>query len=317
MIFRSIPLVLALLVAEPATAGEPKPPEGLYVAVGYGGRRICSRDGIAWEHDRRWSDVAADDDNVLFNVAFGRGKFVAVGGASVGHILTTVDGRTWAEVARPKGRVATVAFGDGRFVAGHGDRFLVSEDGESWADGVRLPIKGGIHPRKSAFGNGVFVTVGDYDYEYKYRTGFRSATADGRSVTAFHHHTSPTRAIAFGAGRFVVVGTDGHRESSADGKTWEHRADAPGEDLNSVVWTGSKFLAGGGQSAYSSPDGIAWSKEPKRAPCSALLARDGTFLGASWGGNLWRSADGAAWSKVPLPAGPSFEAVAFGLPDRR
>ena len=44
----------------------------LWVGVGYGGRRISSRDGQIWENDQRWSDEAKDDDNVLFNIAYGR-----------------------------------------------------------------------------------------------------------------------------------------------------------------------------------------------------------------------------------------------------
>src|ERR1700678_4340614 len=82
-------------LAEPPSASE----RGLFVAVGYGGRRIASHDGIHWENDQRWSDVAADNDDVLFNVAFGFGRFIAVGGATrVGHLLSTRDGRDWIEL---------------------------------------------------------------------------------------------------------------------------------------------------------------------------------------------------------------------------
>ena len=31
---------------------------GIFVAVGYGGRRMSSRDGLTWENDQRWSDLA-------------------------------------------------------------------------------------------------------------------------------------------------------------------------------------------------------------------------------------------------------------------
>ena len=91
---------------------------GLFVAVGYGGRRITSRDGAVWENDQRWSDEAKDNDEVLFNVAFGAGRFIAVGGgAQTVHILSTRDGREWKSLQDVKGRVATIAFGHGRFVA--------------------------------------------------------------------------------------------------------------------------------------------------------------------------------------------------------
>src|SRR5215470_3693859 len=35
--------------------------EPLWVGVGYGGRRISSKDGQIWENDQRWSDEAKDD----------------------------------------------------------------------------------------------------------------------------------------------------------------------------------------------------------------------------------------------------------------
>src|SRR5579884_84998 len=118
--------LLLFLTGIAAIAGDPG---GLFVAVGYGGRRISSRDGQAWENDQRWSDVAADDDNVLFNVAYGFDRFVAVGGgARIGHILTTMDGREWHELPQVKGRVATIVFGSGRFIAGHDAELLWSTD---------------------------------------------------------------------------------------------------------------------------------------------------------------------------------------------
>ena len=111
---RALVLFLALALALPACAEDGR---GLFVAVGYGGRRMASRDGRTWENDTRWSDVAADDDNVLFNVAFGLGRFVAVGGAAKGRIVTTRDGKEWLELPAPRGRVATIVFGRGRFIA--------------------------------------------------------------------------------------------------------------------------------------------------------------------------------------------------------
>ena len=95
-------VLFALAVCD-AGAGE----TGLFVAVGYGGRRITSRDGLAWENDQRWSDEAKDNDDVLFDVAFGAGRFIAGGGgAQTGHILSTRDGRDWKSVQDVKGRVA-------------------------------------------------------------------------------------------------------------------------------------------------------------------------------------------------------------------
>ncbi|HWE93022.1 MAG TPA: hypothetical protein VG269_03545 [Tepidisphaeraceae bacterium] len=309
-------ILLTLVLVDAVSADPPKAPGGIYVAVGYGGRRIRSLDGFHWDNDTQWSDKAADNDDVLFNIAYGKGRFVAVGGSGVGHVLTTVDGKSWRETAKPRGRVATVAFGDGRFVAGHDGEFLVSPDGESWETGGKLDFRGGIHFRKSAFGNGVFVIVGDCDPEWKSpRVSCRCSTHDGKSAASFDVDTPTARAIAFGAERFVVVGPDGLRESSADGKRWEHQQKEAGEDFDGVVWTGRQFLVTGGKHAYTSPDGVQWKKEDFRVPCTVLYAKGDVFIGASWGGNLWHSSDGREWKKVEITPGmPSFEAVAYGTP---
>ena len=72
--------------------------DGIFVAVGYGGRRMASRDGQTWEHIQQWADKGADDLNNLMGLAFGKGKFVCVGGGGFsretqgGHILVSTDG---------------------------------------------------------------------------------------------------------------------------------------------------------------------------------------------------------------------------------
>ncbi len=61
---------------------------GIFVAVGYGGRRKSSEDGIHWQNDTKWAADGGDDDNCLFSIVFAQGKFVAVGGgASKGHVV--------------------------------------------------------------------------------------------------------------------------------------------------------------------------------------------------------------------------------------
>ncbi len=308
-------LFVALL---PATGTEES---GLFVAVGYGGRRISSHDGFAWENDQRWSDVAADDDNVLFNVAFGAGKFVAVGGgAKIGRILTTRDGREWRELPPVKGRVATIAFGNGRFIAGHDAQLLSSTDGETFTAGERLDWKGSVHARRSACGDSEAgfrtVIIGDVDlWSEKKRVAWRGVTGDGTRWEHTALKTPAARDVAYGSGHFVVVGPGGLVESSHDGENWQRREVGVAEDFSRIVWTGQRFLISGGKVAWSSPDGLTWKPEPFRIPGSLAWAREGWFaLGFSWGGNLHTSPDFSAWRKQPIPAGPSLQAVAFGRP---
>src|SRR5271165_2966513 len=98
----ALPLLALLGFSLDAVADEPAPVKenrpGIFVAVGYGGRRMSSRDGITWQNVLQWADKGADDSNNLISIAFGKGKFVAVGGggwsrdSQAGHVLVSTDG---------------------------------------------------------------------------------------------------------------------------------------------------------------------------------------------------------------------------------
>ena len=310
--------VAIFLLAALGSLGGRADDRGLFIAVGYGGRRISSRDGLAWENDQRWSEVAADNDDVLFNVAFGAGKFIAVGGgAKIGHILITHDGREWRELPQVKGRVATIAFGHGRFVAAHDGELMFSRDGETFTAGERLDWKGSIHARRSACGDTEAgfrtVIIGDIDlHAEKKRVSWRGVTGDGTRWEQRALDTPAARDVAYGSGHFVVVGPGGLIESSHDGENWQRHETAGAEDFSRIVWTGERFVISGGRVAWSSPDGLAWKAETFRIPCSLAWAReDWLGLGFSWGGNVHTATDLQAWKKLAIPAGPSLQAVAF------
>src|SRR5690606_27750686 len=71
--------------------------------------------------------------------------------------------------------------------------------------------------------------------------------------------TSSRNAIAFGAGRFVRVGTDGLIEYSADGATWTAAVSGTTTSLTAVGHGGGRFVAAGSGVALESADGITWS----------------------------------------------------------
>lgn len=321
LVFLCFALVLSILVSVTNAS------DGLFVAVGYGGRRISSTDGAHWENDQRWSDESKDDDNVLFNIAFGFDRFIAVGGgARVGHILSSQDGITWKSLGDWKGRVATIAFGGGtvpnRMVAGHDSQLLVSTDGEQFTPGAKLPIPGSIRARRSAFGSGEggsrFVIIGDVDHAVLgRRVSWRAATEDGISLQSIAVDSAPASDIAYGSGHFVVVGPDGLIESSHDGQNWQRRASEPDANFSHVTWTGTRFIATGAASTWSSSDAITWSREKSHIPGSVGWGREPGHplgIGFAWDGHLLSSRDFIEWKRVPLSPGPSFQAVAFGRP---
>lgn len=263
----------------------------------------ATADGIHWTLAAEWAEKGGDDSDNLMSVVFARGMFVAVGGGTPkrdksvgGHILVSRDGKVWKEVYTARFRVHPLLFGNGRFVAGGPSRnFLYSDDGETWKEGAKLTERRASHFRHGAFGNGVFVFVGNAGGNSP--TTWVAVTKDGETLDHIAIDLPVVRDLEFAAGRFVAVGADGLRMSSTDGVKWEHHARAEGVTLTSLVWTGKEFLASGGKSAYGSRDGITWSPWPRPIPCKVLCVEQGVFVGTSWPGQMWNSRDGLTWTK--------------------
>jgi hypothetical protein len=287
---------------------------GRFVAVGHDGLRIVSPDGRDWKHAR-----VGKEGEVYRAVAFGNGRFVAAGTYGGGNIFAAgrdgIDWQTKFTDARYVKYVRGVAFGKCEFLASGGDPVTVgnskpfvarSADGLAWGEFDEI---GGRHIlRRLAYGNGVWVGVGD--------RGRRSASADGREWK----DVPDTRAldtladVAFGNGLFVGVGLHGLRLTTADGAKWSPGVRGEeGEHLNSVVWAGDRFVAVGVGATYSSPDGAKWTREPNKDAPLAVAYGGGVFAGAAWKGRLLRSTDAVRWEQV-YKGDHHVEAVAYGAP---
>jgi len=310
--------IAILILAAPAFAA----PAGVFVAVGYGGRRIVSDDGISWEIAAEWKENGGDDNLNLSGLAWGKGRFVCVGGGGAGatgggHILTSTDGREWKSVYAAKSRIIPVLFGNDRFVAiGPGARFLTSDDGEKWGDGAKIQFDKATHPRMGAFGNGVFVVIGDNGGGSKIH--WAVVTKDGRSILAEVPDLPPLRDLVFGNGRFVAVGPEGLRISSKDGIKWDNATGEKGLDISSVAWTGKEFVVPHWQGAYTSADGIDWKKADYSVPVTILYAdaERGRYIGTGWPGQMWSSVDGKKWTRgKPMTPNGINRAIFGGKPE--
>ena len=136
-----LPLVLLLVTAQLATAAD------LWLAFGYGGRRMISTDGLKWEITAEWAQPGGDDSNNLMSGVFAQEKFVVVGGGGGGktgggHILVSKDGRDWRETHTDKSRINPIVFGNGRFIVGTSSypsgKLLWSKDAETWTAGAAM-----------------------------------------------------------------------------------------------------------------------------------------------------------------------------------
>src|SRR4051812_39139652 len=276
MKLRLLVTALCTLTGLSALAGD-----GLYVAVGYGGRRMTSRDGKTWENVQQWVDEGKDDSNNLMGLAYGKGKFVCVGGGGfsretqAGHILVSTDGKEWREVAKYPFRVNPVLFGADRFVAGGPQKNLLwSVDGEHWSEGEKVTLPPDLPGwafwfRSGAAGNGLFAFMGNAGKDQK--TWWCLTTRDGRKIEKISFTAPGLRGFAFGAGKFVAVNPDG-LFLAADAQSWQPVSAPPQDELRGVVWNGQQFILTGKTATYASPDGAAWKPFGKAPPGNIVWA---------------------------------------------
>jgi hypothetical protein len=259
--------------------GEPNDPgpAGLFVAVGDGGRRASSSDGVAWAEliGSGAVDTQAEqgEEDILRAVAVGDGVLVAVGGGGSdwngnAMIMRSTDGLSWSEdliggTDIDSRKLTAVGFVDGVFIAGgHQSHILRSDDaGSSWTR-----VYSEHHSRTTVLGvaghGDLFVLVGMHQDNW-----------DQPKVA--YVHRSSDRGQSFAAP--VYFGADG-------------------DQLTSIASNGERFVAVGPQQCLRSDDGLDWG------PCG--------LQGANYGGvsftnkrfivtyldGLSTSSDGESWS---------------------
>lgn len=312
-------------------ADEPSPAksarQGIFVAVGYGGRRMTSRDGLTWQNVQQWAQKGADDWNNLIGVVYGKGKFVAVGGGGwsldtqAGHILVSTDGVEWREVKKMQFRVAPILFDGKRFVAGGPNRQLVwSDDGENWSAGAQVELPKELPGwamwfRKSAACPGTFVFIGNANKDQK--TWWCLTTHDGQTVASFAVDLPEVKSVVYGAGKFLLVGPDAVY-TSADGQKWNKEPGSPADTFREAIWTGKEFLLNAKQASYTSADGLTWKPQGKPIPCGLLWSDGSLYLGTSWAGKMYSSIDGLTWTKGEQPKPDmGINQIAYGVPETR
>ena len=298
---------------EPATTTDSSSARpGLFVGVGHHGLRLVSTDGSKWTNPQ-----TGKEGEVYRAVMFGNGGFAAVGSYGGMNIMAaTTDGVAWRTVTQDAKYVRYLrglGFGKDFFLGLGGDPgsvgssapfVMTSADGQAWGEAV--PITGKNMLRRVCFGNDLFVAVGD--------RGRRASSKDGREWT----DTPDVKAVdtlidvTFGHGVFVGVGLHGLRMTSVDGLSWTNRlVGDEGEHINSVLWTGERFVAVGQGATYLSADGLKWERVPNQnAPLTAVYGA-GQYVGSNWRGKLLHSPDAIVWTEVHQ-AEYHVEALAFG-----
>lgn len=168
---------------------------------------------------------------------------------------------------------------------------------------VQTTAFGGAWVHGVAYGNGVWVAVGD--------EGLVATSPDGTSWTT---RTTPLGGtfgdlylykVTFANGTFVAVGEEGMLGTSSDGINWTVRSSGVGfRGLNSVAYGAGQWVAvGDGGHVTTSLDSVTWT------PAGSVLSRaahdlefhDGLWVAAQSHRMIETSPNGTVWTEQATP----------------
>jgi hypothetical protein len=237
----------------------------------------------------------------LMGIAFGNGKYVAVGTA--GTIITSTDGVKWS--AGSSGiteDIISVVWGKDKYVAVSKDTtILYSFDGIAWDTILFHNIF-----RAVTWGNNLFVALGNY--------GQILTSPDGISWTerASNNYDSYMSAIWTGT-KFVVVGSSWPQMdifysvivSSNDGIVWTRQVYTSGNGslyppFSSIIWNNQQYYAiANNERIYASSDLNTWTQCPidETFIYAMTFGNDRITTVGSYG-RILNSSDGLTWTLV-------------------
>lgn len=252
--------------------------DGVIVAVGERGTVLRSRNGVDWQIS------AIGADYTLWDVVWGDGQFVAVGGEwgqeafSHGNsvVLSSTDGRLWTERHRTDGVTlrSVVWSGEWYVSLGFGSVGLTSDDGVSWNE----------HNLEEDMSDTVDVAWTGLEY-----------------VAVGDSHVSGDRVSSY---------------VSEDGISWERFSMGGGlyPFRGEIVWTGNRFVAAI-CNVYVSDNGRIWHEVDEGSwECpEAVVSANGTLVAISSGGDgdVLMSPDGYVWSSLTIEGSPDLAGLAW------
>ncbi|WP_308744724.1 sialidase family protein [uncultured Bacteroides sp.] len=228
---------------------------GRYAVVGDSGYVTSSVDGITWDSPKTITGA-----NNWLSVAFGKDKFVAIDWHAPSNVMTSTDGINWTKQSDKLPHIDNryynaIRFCNGMFIAVGTAQISTSTNGTTWTR--RWQNSYIYEPQDITYGNGKYVTgVGG---------GNVLTSSDGITWAMKQHQCLIggyyIYGIAFGNGKFVMVGTKGITARSTDGgETWEVPSIfVSKKNWRGVIFSNGKFIAISVDGyVTTSTDGITW-----------------------------------------------------------
>ncbi len=284
-----------------------------FVAVGGGGARLVSDDGVLWRKGRRNYPFTH-----LRGVASDGRTIVAVGQGSPlddPFILTSTDGDVWTVRARGDVTLGDVVYRASGFTAlGRDGETWESVDGETWASSVaadRQEIRAMSLVRDDSY-----VAVGARAFFYGDGDAYRESLLHGPGYYAF----DGWRDVALTRFGFVAVGAGGVTALSS--RDW---VPEPFQTFERTLPALAAVARGGGtlpEILAVGPGGALFSSEDGRDWVEASLNVAGDFTGVAVGngravavaaaGRTATTEDGATWIADAGEPARNWNDVAFG-----
>jgi hypothetical protein len=274
----------------------------------------------------QWATSTPTANELWITVAYGNGRFVALGASGPNRVNISDDGGvSWTGHSGPAdGNFWTdIEYANGTFVAvaidGTGNnRIATSPDGIAWTYRNGRVANSWYQVE---YGNGRFVALSnDGSPSVIY------STDNGATWATTTHPAATWGSLAFGAGRFVAVSAQNSAVKamvSVDGVTWATgTAPTTGfDDWDGLEYGNGRFVAVNSYGGYSmvSGDGIQWTLSlPNAVPEGEFWTETayggGQFVVIANGATntVMTSLDGLTWTVRQPAARGGYEDVAFG-----
>ncbi len=304
------------------SSGAPVETMPVFVALADGGWTASSCDrGLTWTTNA-FSDEEGDHTQWtgFGGLAYGGGAFVAgLGwGGEGGHILRSVDGRSWTDLPADSFVEDGTAIGYAIYTSGvaaieselmiFSQRVWSSTSGDAWTS-VDVSLPPGAEQLRQLRGfpeANLLVASVESQSGNEHPQGHFVVTSDDGGAT-WHEGTGYTPGCSdpvqhWGdielVGDTLLVGTGDVCRSLDRGATWELVAMPTGEAIQDLFHDDQGFLAVSGSRIFRSTDGAAWSElGDAGVPLRAAAWADGAYAAVStMGTTLVHSDDAITWS---------------------
>jgi len=252
-------------------------------------------------------------------IAYGNGKFVAVGGS--GKMATSSDGITWTSVLTSifgTSNINAIIYDNNKFIAvGDSGKIATSTNGTTWT-AVSNSTFGTSNISAIAYGNGKFIAGG--------ASGKMSYSPDGTTWTALTISTLGAsdyiRAIKYANNKFVAVADGGKMSRSTDGTTWSFATVFSATSIYGITYGGNKFVTVGtnGKIVYelASDEGTWVTVTDSTFGTSdniyAIAYGNNKFIAGGYNGKTATSTNGTTWTALSISAfgSSTVNGIAYG-----